>query len=785
MIKQLIKDLKTEFKTNVNHPVYGKRKVSLDTFLHFTLNNTECKDFMNKHKVENVEAMQNEILEFIQTSTQETNPMGMEFFDSEEFTAQGNVQTRTQTQSRLPITTVAFDAVLRKAVELELQGKANADGTAMRPEDAPETIPSYKSYLIAMYDYAQENDQTHLAIILADNGFDWNKLLSGDEATGDSIINELCVDLNKEAEEGRIDEVIGRDKEVLFVSQALGKRKKNNVVLLGDAGVGKTAIADGLALKIVKGEVPHTLKNARVYSLQTANMVAGTQFRGQFEEKLIQLLDEFKRIESETDTLPILFIDEIHTIVGSGGTTGGNDFANIIKPALAKGHLRCLGATTGQEWNKFIKQDRALRRRFSEIDVKEPTRDETIQILKGAKKYYEKKHELTYSDEALERTVDLAIKYINVSALPDKALDLMDWAGSINRIAKRSEVTQSDIEATLSQLHSIPLNKLQEQKEEAELIDLNVEIKKGVFGQDHAVAQVVDVIERAKAGLNEEDKPMGSFLFVGPTGVGKTELAKNLAEKIGAKLVRIDMSEYMEKHAISSLIGAPAGYVGYGEEPILSKAILKNPHCVLLLDEMEKAHPDISDLFLQAMDNGKITDRQGEVLNFENTVIIMTSNAGARVRQTKSVGFSGSSAKEKSVDTVAESKATAEIKQRFKPEFIGRLNAIVKFNSLGEDLMVKIAHKHVGKITKKLASKNISVVLSEEAAKWIVKKGNQPELGARPIENTVRAEVADKLTKEILRGELKNGNKNVLVVVDSVNDTLAFNFSDNSPKSEE
>jgi ATP-dependent Clp protease ATP-binding subunit ClpA len=775
MINQMIEDLKTEFREALDHPLYGKRKVSLDTFLHHTLSNHACQQLMRKYGVADVDGLQNAILDMIINQTGETNADGTPFSDGNNNPqVQAVGQIRTRTQPLVSITTSSFETVKLGAIQLELDTLQNPDGTRLNAEDAHDVDPKYESYIKSLYNWSQQEGQTHLILLMQEHKFSWEKFLNGiNEESEESIMDELCLDLNKEAEAGRIDEVIGRDKEVLFVAQALGKRRKNNVVLLGKAGVGKTAIADGLALKIVKGEVPHTIQNARVYSLQTANMVAGTQFRGQFEEKLMQLIEEFKRIERETDIVPILFIDEIHTIVGSGGSTGGNDFANIIKPALSKGELRCIGATTDEEWSKFIKTDRALRRRFSEIDVKEPTREECIAILRGAKTHYEKKHLLEYTDDSLVRAVDLSIKFITNSALPDKALDLMDWAGSINRIEKLEEVSQENVEETLSQLKGIPLKKIQEVKEDEEVKPLQPELLKTVFGQDDAVEQVVKVVERNQAGLGQENKPMGSFLFVGPTGVGKTELAKQLADTIGASLVRIDMSEYMEKHALSSLIGAPAGYVGYGEEPILSKAILKNPYCVLLLDEMEKAHPDISDLFLQAMDNGKITDRQGEVLNFENTIIIMTSNAGARERQTSSMGFVTSVG---NVDTNAEAKAQKEITNRFKPEFLGRLNAIVKFNKLSEVFMVKIAHKHVKNLNVRLLKKNIEVVLSDEAADWIVKTGNQPELGARPIENTVRREVEDQLTEDLLRGELKKGNKKVTITVDS--DKLKFNYSD-------
>ena len=775
MINQMIEDLKNEFReSRGNHPTYGSRKISLDVFLHYTLTKRDCRDFMSKYKVQDVDALQEDILNFME----EHSPISP---DIANYYAQDNGNnTRVRERAAQSLLTPTMELVKRAAIELELGPVDNPnDPTLMNPELGHNVDPSYKNFIRALFDYSQAEQQTHLILKMQEHGFDWDAFIHGEEeGVDESIIEELCLDLNKEAEAGRIDPVIGRDEEVLNVVQALGKRKKNNVVLLGKAGVGKTAIADGLALKIVEGDVPHTIKKGRVYSLQTANMVAGTSFRGQFEEKLIKLIEEFKRIEQETDTLPILFIDEIHTIVGSGGTTGGNDFANIIKPALSKGQLRCVGATTDAEWGKFIKQDRALRRRFSEITVEEPSRDKCIEILHGVKKYYEEKHELEYTDLAIERAVDLSMKFITDSALPDKALDLMDWSGSIYRIEKFETVDGAEVEKTLSARKNIPLEKIQDvasSEEEAKHEPLAPIILENVFGQDEAVDSVVKVIERSQAGLNEEEKPMGSFLFVGPTGVGKTELAKRLSDAIGAKLVRIDMSEYMEKHSVSSLIGAPAGYVGYGDDAVLSKAILKNPYCVLLLDEMEKAHPDIHDIFLQAMDNGRVTDRQGEELNFENTVIIMTSNAGARERQKASIGVAQD---ENAKMSASNSKADQVLKNTFKPEFLGRLNKIVKFNPLPEQFMLKIAYKHVKKLNslKGLVKNNVELILTDEAAEWIVKKGNRPELGARPIENTVRTEIGDKITHEILYGELKKGNKKVNITVKD--GELKFSYSD-------
>ena len=621
----------------------------------------------------------------------------------------------------------------------------------------------FECFLAALYyDASEHEDSSHQAHILLDSGFDYDKFLNdfegGPKEKKKSTIDELCTNLNQLAKDGKIDEVIGRDDEILRVAEILGKRKKNNPVLLGKAGVGKSAIAEGLALKIVQGDVPDTIKKGVVYNLEVANMVAGTSFRGQFEEKMMALIEEFKEKEASGKELPILFIDEIHSIVGSGNSNG-LDFANIIKPALARGQLRCVGATTGEEWQKFISQDKALKRRFSQIDVEEPTRAQTIDILKQARKHYEKKHGVEYTDQSCERTVDLAMEFITDSALPDKAIDLFDLAGSIHRIKGYPTVDKGEIEYALHRKNGIALDAIREAKADRKPEPMAPKIKKDLFGQDEAIEQVVSVLEYSLAGMQDDNKPLGSFLFVGPTGVGKTELAKLLAREMKAHFERIDMSEFMEQHSVAKLIGAPPGYVGFEQGGRLTKAIEKNPRCVLLLDEMEKAHPRIQDILLQAMDNAKITDSQGNPINMKNVLILMTSNAGTRELNKRGIGFTDHS-KPKKLDQNA-------VNDFFSPEFRGRLNGVITFNPLDAQFMVAIVDKNVRRLNEtKLAHKGVKVTLSPEASQWIVDQGYNPMLGARPIEDTVKKNIHAEITRSILYGEIKEGKKNVNVTVE-------------------
>lgn len=636
----------------------------------------------------------------------------------------------------------------------------------------PESSVDFRTFLYTTINYLNsESGDTDLLICLQDAGFDFDSFVN-DFQNGKkekrSLIEELCTNFNELAKKGKIDPVIGRNDEILRTIEILSKRKKNNVVLLGKAGVGKTAIAEGLALAIVEKNVPPQLKDAVIFNLEMANMVAGTQFRGQFEEKLMNLLKEFKQLEAQ-NKFPILFIDEIHTIMGSGSGGGGSlDFANIVKPALSRGELRCVGATTESEWNQHINHDKALKRRFAQVFVEEPTRNQTIDILKGAKKYYEEKHEVVYSDDSIARTVDLSIEFMNDTALPDKALDLFDLSGAIYKLKGQKNIGIDEVENSICRLKSLSLDVVRLKKSNTEIQPMSPKIKENLFGQDHAVEQIVKVVERSIAGLQEDNKPIGQFLLVGPTGVGKTELAKLIAKEMKCPLERIDMSEYMEAHSVSKLIGAPPGYVGYDSGGRLSKAVSKNPRLVLLLDEIEKAHPKVLEILLQAMDNAKITDSQGDEVKFNNVLILMTSNAGATELSERSIGISEVPLVEKKINTRA-------IENSFLPEFRNRLSGIVYFNSLPKDKMVYIVKKFVKSLNEtKLLNRGIKVTLTPDAELWIVNKTFDPNMGGRPIERGVQTYVSEEVTQSILYGEIKNGKKNVEVSVE--NDSLKFTY---------
>ena len=643
----------------------------------------------------------------------------------------------------------------------------------------PDETQQYSYFLAALYDFSvgadgqfQNEEGAHRVHLLLNSGFNYNQFLDAFEGADaetaeNSIINELCTNLNQLAKDGKIDPVIGREDEILKTVEILGKRKKNNPALLGKAGVGKTAIAEGLALKIVNGDVPDTIKNGVVFQLEIVNMVAGTQFRGQFEEKMQKMLKEFAELEEKGTITPILFIDELHSIVGSGNSNG-LDFSNIIKPALAKGKLRCIGATTSDEWQKFINQDRALKRRFSQVDIEEPTRAQTIEILKQGRKYYEAKHQVAYDDASCERAVDLAMEFITDSALPDKAVDLFDLTGSIHRIKGVKNVGAREVEFSLHRNKGIALDAIRELKTKKAQEPLAPKIKKDLFGQDHAVDQVVEVLEYSLAGLQDDNKPLGAFLFVGPTGVGKTELAKLIARETKSHFERIDMSEYMEQHSVAKLIGSPPGYVGFEQGGRLTKVIEKNPRCVLLLDEMEKSHIRVQDIMLQAMDNAKVTDSQGQPISFKNVLILMTSNVGAREMMTaKTVGFSGPNAAPKKINK-------DRINDYFSPEFQGRLNGVIEFNGLAKEFMDKIVVKKVRVLNETKLQGRGKVELDEKAITWIIEKGYNPSLGARPIEDTVKKHIYSEVKNSLLYGPFSQGKKLMKVSVE--NDKLKFDY---------
>ncbi|WP_345980540.1 ATP-dependent Clp protease ATP-binding subunit ClpA [Sulfurimonas sp. HSL3-2] len=582
---------------------------------------------------------------------------------------------------------------------------------------------------------------------------------SASDEQQESALAKYTINLLEKAKEGLIDPIIGRDDEIERVIQTLCRRKKNNPLLVGEPGVGKTAIAEGLALRISEESVPEIIKDAPVFGLDLGALLAGTKYRGDFEKRLKGVIDELKLIKNA-----ILFIDEIHTLVGAGAVNGGGmDASNQLKPALASGELKCMGATTYAEFRNIFEKDKALSRRFAKIDVDEPTLDDSYLILKGLAPKYEKHHGIKYTDKALRAAVDLSKKYISDRFLPDVAIDLMDEAGASFHLKKRKRhsVTPHDIEAIISKITGMPTSKIGEDDIER-LASLEEDLKAIVIGQDEAVIKVSEAVKRSRAGLTGEDKPIASFLFSGPTGVGKTELSRALASVLGVHFERFDMSEYMEKHALSRLVGAPPGYVGFEQGGLLTEAARKHPYMVLLLDEIEKAHPDLINILLQVMDSATLTDNNGYKANFKNVILIMTSNVGATERNV--MGFNADS-------SLSRGEA---LKSFFTPEFRNRLDAVVEFKSLKIEIVERIVRKFVNNINKELGKKKISLQVSDKAVGYIAEMGYDKEMGARPLVRFIQENVKNPLTDEMLFGKLKSGGK---VYID-FDKKLTFDFQE-------
>jgi ATP-dependent Clp protease ATP-binding subunit ClpA len=553
-----------------------------------------------------------------------------------------------------------------------------------------------------------------------------------------------------EAKEGRIDPLIGRQAELERTVQVLCRRRKNNPLYVGETGVGKTAIAEGLALHIFEGKVPEVLKDAEVYSLDMGALLAGTKFRGQFEERLKGVL---KSLEKRPNA--ILFIDEIHTIVGAGATSGGSmDASNILKPSLASGKLRCIGSTTYQEFKGSFERDRALSRRFQKIEVGEPTVEETVQILQGLQGRYEKHHQITYDADAVRAAAELSAKHINDRFLPDKAIDVIDEAGAAEHLrapdVRTGKVTSEDVESVVSKMAKIP-KKTVSATDRVQLQNLETELKAVIFGQDAAIAEIAAAIKLSRSGLRSPEKPIGSFLFSGPTGVGKTELAKQLAKALGVEFLRYDMSEYSEKHTVSRLIGAPPGYVGFDQGGLLTDSVRKHPYSVVVLDEIEKAHPDLFNILLQVMDHATLTDNNGRKADFRNVVLILTTNAGARELASKSMGFTGSGT------NIDSSRAKKAIERTFSPEFRNRLDGWVLFSGLSPEVILKVVDKEVGLLQAQLQDKKVTLVVKTGARAWLAEHGYDPEFGARPMGRLVDTALKKPLAEAILFGELKDG----------------------------
>jgi ATP-dependent Clp protease ATP-binding subunit ClpA len=580
---------------------------------------------------------------------------------------------------------------------------------------------------------------------------------------GREALTAYCVNLNEKAAAGKIDPLIGRELEIERTIQILCRRTKNNPLYVGDSGVGKTAIAEGLARRIVNKEVPEVLENATIFALDMGALLAGTRYRGDFEERLKAVVSELEETEGA-----VLFIDEIHTVIGAGATSGGAmDASNLLKPALASGSLRCVGSTTYKEFRNHFEKDRALVRRFQKIDVVEPTVEDTIKILKGLKPYYEEHHHVRYTADAIKTAVELAAKYINDRKLPDKAIDVIDETGAAQMLVpegkRRKTISVKDVEAVVAKMARIPPKSVSRDDKKA-LQNLERDLKTMVFGQDDAIVALASAIKLSRAGLREPEKPIGNYLFSGPTGVGKTEVARQLAASLGIEIHRFDMSEYMERHSVSRLIGAPPGYVGFDQGGLLTDAVDQHPHCVLLLDEIEKAHPDLFNILLQVMDHGKLTDHNGKSVDFRNAILIMTTNAGASELAKNAIGFERES---------RDGEDQEAIERMFTPEFRNRLDAVIPFSSLTPEVVGKVVDKFVMQLEAQLSDRNVTIELSDSAREMLAKKGYDKTMGARPLGRLIQNEIKKPLAEELLFGQLVAGGQ-VRVDVDA--GKLSFSF---------
>ena len=578
---------------------------------------------------------------------------------------------------------------------------------------------------------------------------DESGLEAGAEENGNKTdaLEAYCVNLNDKALDGKVDPLIGREDEITRTIQVLCRRQKNNPLFVGDPGVGKTAIAEGLAKRIIDAEVPDVLKDATIFSLDMGTLLAGTRYRGDFEERLKQVVKEIEEYPGA-----VMFIDEIHTVIGAGATSGGAmDASNLLKPALASGAIRCMGSTTYKEYRQFFEKDRALVRRFQKIDVAEPSIPDAVDILKGLRPYYEEFHDVKYTNDALKSAVELSAKYIGDRKLPDKAIDVIDESGASQKLIMKSKrkktIGVKDIEATIATMARIPPKTVS--KDDAEVLaNLQSNLKRVVYGQDDAITALTSAIKLARAGLREPEKPIGNYLFSGPTGVGKTEVAKQLASVLGVELFRFDMSEYMERHTISRLIGAPPGYVGFDQGGLLTDGVDQHPHCVLLLDEIEKAHPDLFNILLQVMDHGKLTDHNGKAVDFRNVILIMTTNAGAAEMHKEAIGFG--STKRTGDDEEA-------INKLFTPEFRNRLDAIIPFGSLPKEVVYEVVRKFVIQLEAQLSERGVTFELTDEAIEWLANKGYDERMGARPLSRVIQEHIKKPLADEVLFGKLKSG----------------------------
>jgi ATP-dependent Clp protease ATP-binding subunit ClpA len=666
--------------------------------------------------------------------------------------------------------TAAFQRVIQRAViHVQSSGKEEVTGANVLVAIFAER-ESHAAYFLEQQDMSRLDAVNFISHGITKSGPSESRPVRGAETPGangpgeegerpgngqSSALADFCVDLNAKAKAGKIDPLIGRDAELRRTIQVLCRRSKNNPIYVGDAGVGKTAIAEGLARKIVEGDVPEVLRGATIYALDMGSLLAGTRYRGDFEERLKAVM---KELEKHPDA--ILFIDEIHTVIGAGATSGGAlDASNLLKPALASGGMRCIGSTTYKEYRQFFEKDRALVRRFQKIDVAEPTIPDAIEIVKGLRPYFEDYHKLKYTDEALKAAVELSARYINDRKLPDKAIDVIDETGASQMLLtpenRKTVIEVSDIEQTIATMARIPPKSVS--KSDTELLaGLENNLKTVVFGQDAAITALSSAIKLARAGLREPEKPIGSYLFTGPTGVGKTEVAKQLADTLGVELLRFDMSEYMERHTVSRLIGAPPGYVGFDQGGLLTDGVDQHPHCVVLLDEIEKAHPDLFNILLQVMDHGKLTDHNGKSVDFRNVILIMTSNVGAMELQKSPIGFGRK--REQGDDEEA-------INRMFTPEFRNRLDAIISFGPLPPAVVRRVVEKFVLQLEGQLAERGVTIELTPEAAEWLAVRGYDERMGARPLGRVIQEHVKKPLADQVLFGELVNGGSVTVAVV--------------------
>ncbi len=722
--------------------------MTVEHLLLMLLDNSAAKEAL-KACGASIETLRTELTDFVN----ETTPLMSE---------QQSVERETQP-------TLGFQRVLQRAVfHVQSSGKGEVTGAnvlvAIFSEQESQAVYILKKADVTRLDVV--NYISH-GVSKTDDESEPQEEIQEEGAEGEenqSMLSKYASNLNVAAKEGKIDPLIGRDKEVERSIQVLCRRRKNNPLLVGEAGVGKTAIAEGLAYRIVQDEVPDVIASSTVYSLDLGGLLAGTKYRGDFEKRLKGILKELSK-----DPDAILFIDEIHTIIGAGAASGGvMDASNLLKPKLSSGELRCIGSTTYQEYQGIFEKDRALARRFQKIDVVEPSVSDTTKILMGLKSRYEEHHSVRYTQKALAAAAELSAKYINERHLPDKAIDVMDEAGASQRLLPSSKrkktINVGDIEQIIAKIARIPEKSVSASDKEV-LKNLGRNLKMVVFGQDKAIETLSDAIQLSRSGLGNEAKPIGNFLFAGPTGVGKTEVTQQLAKIMGVELVRFDMSEYMERHAVSRLIGAPPGYVGYDQGGLLTDAVIKNPYCVVLLDEMEKAHSDIYNILLQVMDHGTLTDNNGRKVDFRNVVLVMTTNAGVQETIRKSIGF-------KQQDHSHD--AMSEINKTFSPEFRNRLDGIVWFNHLDEDVILQVVDKFIIELQAQLDQKGVSLEVTEKARDWLAKKGYDKSMGARPMGRVIQEQLKKELATELLFGQLSQGGE---VKVDLKKEKLTFTYT--------